>query len=191
MGEHTFDKIIILTSPSGAGKTTITKHLLKAFPQLAFSTSATTRSLRQGEVNGRDYHFLTRNEFESKINTSDFLEWEEVYEGLYYGTLFSELQRLNNIGKVPVLDIDVIGAKNVKKEFGDRVFTIFIKPPSIDVLIERLKKRGTESDEELSKRIERMKFELDQEKLFDAVIVNDKLETALLDAVEIVGGFLN
>ena len=191
MEQAAFDKLIILTSPSGAGKTTITRHLLKTFPQLAFSISATTRSIRKGEINGRDYYFLSLEEFEENKLSNQFIEWEEVYKGLFYGTLISELARLNIEGKVPVLDIDVLGAQRVKKKYGDKVFTIFIKPPSIDVLIQRLKKRDTESEAELEKRVERMKFELSQEHFFDAVILNDSLDEALNEAETIVGGFLS
>ncbi len=184
-------KIIIMTSPSGAGKTTITRHLLKTFSELAFSISATTRSVRNGEEDGVHYHFLTKEDFEQKLEAGEFLESEQVYEGLYYGTLIKELHRLNHLGKVPVLDIDVKGAANIKAKYEEKVFTVFIKPPSLNVLVERLKKRGTESEDELRKRIARMRFELEQEEYFDAVIVNDDLETALKEAEVKVGGFLN
>lgn len=185
------NKIIIFTSPSGAGKTTIVRHLLSIYPdKLAFSISATTRKQRQGEVDGVHYHFLSSEEFMQKLRNKEFLESEEVYEGLYYGTLHSELDRLAGEGKNMVLDIDVKGALNVKEQYGDRVLTVFVKPPSPDVLIERLKKRGTESEEELEKRVERMKFELSHENYFDEVIVNDQLEDALIRAEEIVSKFL-
>lgn len=185
------NKIIIFTSPSGAGKTTIVRHLLSKYKeQLAFSISATTRNIRQGEENGVHYYFLTPEVFKAKLAKEEFLEWEEVYAGLMYGTLHSEVDRLAADGKHLVLDIDVNGAQNVKKQYGDRVLTVFVKPPSPDVLIERLQKRGTEGPEELEKRKARMDYELTQQQYFDKVIVNDKLDVALLEAERIVEDFL-
>lgn len=186
------NKIIIFTSPSGAGKTTIVRHLLSTYPEiLAFSISATTRKQREGEVNGVHYYFLSQEDFMLKLRNKEFLESEEVYQGLYYGTLHSEVDRLAAAGKNMVLDIDVKGALNIKEQYKDRVLTVFVKPPSPEVLIERLKKRGTESEEELDKRVERMRYELDHEAYFDEVIVNDKLEDALKRAEEVVSKFLN
>lgn len=185
------NKIIIFTSPSGAGKTTIVRHLLSIHStRMAFSISATTRQIRNGEEHGVHYYYLSQDEFREKRDNGHFLEWEEVYEGLYYGTLRSEVDRLAAEGKNLILDIDVNGAQRVKKEYGDRVLTVFVKPPSPDVLIERLKKRGTESPDEFEKRIARMRFELDQEGYFDKVIVNDVLEDALKEAEDIVTSFL-
>lgn len=182
-------KLIVLTSPSGAGKTTITRHLLDKFPFLAFSVSATTRHQREGEVEGLNYYFIDPDTFRKKIEAGDFLEWEEVYRGLLYGTLVSEIERISGLGKITILDIDVNGALNIKELYGDNVYTIFIKPPSIEVLIERLKKRGTENEEEINMRVERMKFELSSEKHFDVVIYNDDLETALREAEKLVLAF--
>lgn len=184
-------KLIIFTSPSGAGKTTLVRHLLAKYPQLAFSISATTRKQRQGEVDGEHYHFLTEQAFLHLLKENQLLEWEEVYKGLYYGTLVSEVERINKLGKVIVLDIDVKGALNIKKRYGKNALCVFVKPPSFDILIERLKKRGTEDGEELQKRIERMQFELNHEKEFDKVIINDNLHHALKEAEEIAEDFLN
>lgn len=185
------NKIIIFTSPSGAGKTTIVRHLLSIHStRMAFSISATTRKIREGEEHGVHYYYLSHDEFKRKRDDGHFLEWEEVYEGLYYGTLKSEVDRLATEGKHLILDIDVNGAQRIKKEYGDRVLTVFVKPPSPEVLIERLTKRGTESPDEFEKRIARMRFELEQEAYFDKVIVNDVLEVALKEAEAIVNSFL-
>lgn len=184
-------RIIIFTSPSGAGKTTLVKHLLSKYKdRLGFSVSATTRKRRDGEQEGIHYHYLSEAEFLEHIRNHQFIEWEEVYPGLYYGTLTTELERLRELGKNLVLDIDVKGALNVKQKFGSKVLTVFVKPPSPEILVERLKQRGTESAEELEKRIERMNFELSHEDYFDAIIVNDALQDALLEAERLVEGFL-
>lgn len=185
------ERIIIFTSPSGAGKTTIVRHLLSKYKdRLAFSISATTRGIRKGEEEGVHYYFLSQAEFEKKIAEDAFLEWEQVYEGLYYGTLLTEIKRLNDEGKTAILDIDVKGAMNVKDRFGDNVFTVFVQPPSKEVLIDRLKNRGTEKEDELKKRIARMEFEMDYASRFDKVIVNDKLEDALQEAEHAIEQFL-
>ena len=148
-------KVIILTAPSGAGKTSITKFLLANYPQLAFSVSATTRAPRGAEQDGVDYHFISSTDFEAHIRQDDFLEYEMVYEGLYYGTLKSELGRIWAEGKMPVLDIDVKGAIAIQKQLGDQAFSIFILPPSIEVLKERLAKRNTESAEKMQMRLDK------------------------------------
>lgn len=185
------NKIIIFTSPSGAGKTTLVRHLLSKFPtRLSFSISATTRKQREGEENGVHYYFMDEETFMKKLRNNEFIEWEEVYKGLYYGTLRSELDRLAADGKHMILDIDVKGALNVKKQFGDRVLTIFVKPPSAEALVERLRNRGTENAAEIEKRVQRMAYELSQEKYFDKVIVNDDLETAKLEAERTVAQFI-
>lgn len=184
-------RIIIFTSPSGAGKTTLVRHLLSKYKdRLGFSVSATTRKRRDGEVDGVHYHFMSESEFLKHIREHAFIESEEVYPGLYYGTLHSELERLRKVGKNLVLDIDVKGAQNVKNLYHDKVLAVFVKPPSPEILVERLKQRGTESPEELKKRIERMNFELSHEDYFDAIIVNDSLEDALKEAERLVEGFL-
>ena len=161
------------------------------YDNLAFSISATTRKMRGGEINGVSYYFITEAEFLHKVKENEFLEWEEVYTSIYYGTLLTEVDRLHKLGKIIVLDIDVKGALNIKKRYGKHAFCVFIKPPSFEILIERLKSRGTEDDEELQKRIERMKFELDHENEFDAVIVNDVLTNALIEAEQRVEAFID
>jgi len=184
-------RLIIFTSPSGAGKTTIVRHLLAKYNQLAFSISATTRKRRDGEIDGQHYYFISEKDFLHQLKNKEFLEWEEVYKGIYYGTLASEVERINKLGKIIVLDIDVKGAMSIKERYGKYAFCVFIKPPSFDILIERLKRRGTEDNEELQKRIERMRFELDHESEFDAVIVNDVLAKALTEAEKVVEDFIN
>ncbi|MFI5170744.1 MAG: guanylate kinase [Chitinophagales bacterium] len=182
-------KLIIITAPSGGGKTTIVKHLLQNTPGLAFSVSATTRPKRENETDGKDYYFLTLEEFRKKIDTEEFVEWEEVYPGKYYGTLKSELNRLWAAGKNIIFDVDVKGALNLKNQFPKRTISIFIKPPSIEVLIERLTKRATESPETLTARIERINYELTFEDQFDHVIINDKLDSSLSMAYTLVHNF--
>ncbi len=189
--EKTFEgKLLIITAPSGAGKTTIVHHLLDTFPQLAFSVSATSRALRVNEREGRDYYHLSAERFEELIAKGAFLEWQEVYAGQYYGTLLSEVDRLWADGKHIVFDIDVKGALNLKNNFPERTLSIFIKPPSREVLTERLRNRKTESPEQLQKRIEKAELELGFENQFDVVLVNDVLERALREAERIVSGFL-
>ncbi len=184
-------RIIIFTSPSGAGKTTLVRHLLSKYKDcLGFSVSATTRKRREGEQEGVHYYFMSSEMFLEYIRDHQFIESEEVYPGLYYGTLKSEIDRLKKLGKNLVLDIDVKGALNVKNLYQDKVLAVFVKPPSPEILVERLKHRGTESADELKKRIERMNFELSHEDYFDAIIVNDALEDALREAERLVEGFL-
>ncbi len=183
-------KLIVFTAPSGAGKTTIVMHLLKVRPDLAFSISATTRSPRFDEINALHYYFLTAAEFRRKIDEDDFVEYEEVYENQFYGTMKSEVDRLLELNKSVLFDIDVKGAVNIKKHYGDRCLTIFVKPPNPEVLIDRLRKRRTEDDESLQKRIARAREELTYERKFDITIVNDNLETALQEAETIVATFI-
>ncbi len=183
-------KMILLTAPSGSGKTTIAKHLLSRYPMLGFSVSATTREARKHEKDGQDYYFLSAEEFNEKIADRKFAEWEEVYEGQYYGTLKSEVERLWKNGKHIVFDIDVKGAKNLKEQYGDQCLAIFVRPPSLAVLIERLRNRKTESEDSFRKRIARVKKELTYETCFDVVVVNDLLEVALIEAEHLVENFL-
>jgi guanylate kinase len=184
-------KLLVFAAPSGAGKTTIVKHLLQKFPQqLAFSVSATTRPIRAGEMDGKDYYFIDVNDFRTKISNGDFLEYEEVYEGRLYGTLFSEIDRLTKEGKAVLFDIDVVGATNIKKKFGNSALLVFVKPPTIEALVERLKNRLTETEEEIQKRTAKMEYELSFETQFDKTLINDKLETAFIDAENIVSEFL-
>jgi guanylate kinase len=184
-------KLIIFTAPSGAGKTTIVKHLLKVREDLAFSISACTRSQRYGEVNGLDYYFLSVEEFKRKVSAGDFVEYEEVYENQFYGTLKAEIERLKSLGKNVIFDIDVKGALNIKKFYGDEALTVFVSPPSPEVLFERLKSRKTEDEESLRKRIARARIELGYENKFDVTLINNDLETALNDAEMIVNTFLS
>jgi guanylate kinase len=184
-------KLIIFTAPSGAGKTTIVKHLLKVRNDLAFSISACTRTQRYGEVNGLDYYFLSIAEFKRKVSEGEFVEYEEVYENQFYGTLKSEVERLLNLGKNVIFDIDVRGAVNIKKYYGDKALTIFVAPPSPEILFERLKARKTEDEESLRKRIARAREELTYERKFDITLINNVLETALNEAENIVSTFLS
>lgn len=184
-------KIIVITAPSGAGKTSITRYLLNRHPdKLAFSISAATRSARGTEKNGADYYFMNEGEFTNKIQHDAFIEWEMVYEGKYYGTLKSELTRIWEQEKIPVLDIDVKGAIHVKEQYPETTLTIFIEPPSVDELKRRLQSRGTESEESLNARVNKASYELSFKQAFDHVIINDDLEKAQKQAEDIVKGFL-
>jgi guanylate kinase len=183
-------KLIIVTAPSGAGKTTIVHHLLKTYDTLAFSVSATNRARRAHETDKVDYYFLSTTEFQKRVNKGEFLECEEVYDGQYYGTLRSECERLWALGKCIVFDVDVKGALNIKRAYPDDSLAIFIQPPSEAVLFERLKNRKTETPESLRKRIARATEELTFAGKFDAIIVNDKLEIAFSEAEQLVEAFL-
>jgi guanylate kinase len=183
-------QLIIVTAPSGAGKTTIVHHLLKTFDTLAFSVSATNRARRDYETDKKDYYFLSTKEFRRRVADGDFLECEEVYDGQYYGTLRSECERLWALGKCIVFDVDVKGAMNIKRAYPDESLAIFIQPPSKEVLFERLKNRKTETPESLKKRIARATEELTFADKFDAIIVNDKLQVAFSEAEQLVEAFL-
>jgi guanylate kinase len=189
--KNTKKKMVIFTAPSGAGKTTIVRHLLKEYDFLDFSVSATNRKKRKHETDGKDYYFLTTKKFQSLIDKKAFVEWEEVYEEQYYGTLKKEVNRLWEKNKCIVFDIDVRGATNIKKKYKDKCLAVFVKPPSIEVLVERLKNRKTESEASLKKRIKRIKRELKYEDKFDLVLVNDLLEVALKEAELIVEDFVH
>ncbi|MBE2206122.1 MAG: guanylate kinase [Saprospiraceae bacterium] len=185
------NKMLIFAAPSGSGKTTIVRHLLGVFSQLSFSVSAATRERRAHEVHGRDYYFISQEEFRQRIDNKEFAEWEEVYPGQFYGTLHSELERLWSEGKDIIFDIDVYGAVRLKKKYPEQALTVFVKPPSRDVLVERLKGRGTESEETFRKRIVKAEEELAFENKFDVVLVNDVLEAAFARAEEIARSFLS
>lgn len=183
-------KLIIFSAPSGAGKTTIVKHLLQQNFDLEFSISATSRKARHTEINAKDYYFLSDEEFQQKIATEDFLEWEEVYKGTSYGTLKSEVERIRNLGKNVIFDVDVVGGLNIKKYYGDEALAVFIQPPSVEELRNRLTGRSTETEDKIQMRIAKAKQELSFAKDFDVVIVNDKLEKAFEDAENILSEFL-
>lgn len=183
-------KILIITAPSGAGKTSITRHLMQKFPQLAFSVSAATRQPRGNEKNGLDYHFMSVEDFQHKIQNNEFVEWEMVYEGKYYGTLKSELQMIWSLDKIPVLDIDVKGAIHVQQQYPDTTMSLFIEPPSVEELKKRLLSRGTETAESLAARVNKASYELSFKEHFDKVIVNDNLVTACALAESIVSDFI-
>lgn len=184
------NKIIIITAPSGAGKTSITHYLLKKFSQLRFSVSAATRQPRSHEKNKVDYYFISQDEFQQKIQHNEFVEWEMVYEGKYYGTLKSELQRIWNMQKIPLLDIDIKGAIHVQKQYPECCLSIFVEPPSVDELKKRLLSRGTETEESLQARVNKASYEISFKHSFSKIIVNDKLDRACKEAEEIVKEFI-
>ena len=183
-------KAIIFSAPSGSGKTTIVKHLLKTNPDLGFSISASTRDRRgRTEKDGQDYHFLTPLQFKELIDKNEFVEWEEVFEGNFYGTLKSEIQRIWDAGKNVIFDVDVKGGLNLKKYFGDKALSIFVKVPSIEILKTRLHDRGTETPESLSRRLFKAQFEMTFQDKFDVVLVNENLEKSLAEAQRLYDSF--
>lgn len=185
-------KLVIFSAPSGSGKTTIVRHLLKSFPDhLEFSVSATSRPKRGNEENGRDYYYLTPHEFKQKIGREEFLEWEEVYAGTYYGTLKSEVDRIWKAGKAVIFDIDVEGGLNLKNQFKDNALAVFVMPPSIKILEERLRSRQTDSPESIARRIQKAEKELKTAELFDVFILNETLAAACEKAEKVVSEFLH
>ncbi len=183
-------KIIIFSAPSGAGKTTLVKHVLQNGLPLAFSISACTRGKRQGEEHGRDYYFMTVPEFQKHIEQNDFIEWEEVYAGSYYGTLRSEVNRIWGKQKHVLFDVDVKGGLSLKKQFGDQALALFVMPPSIEVLEQRLISRSTDHMDVIRKRIEKAEYELSFAPQFDRIIVNDRLEDAQKESIVVIKRFL-
>lgn len=183
-------KLIIFAAPSGSGKTTIVKHLLALGMNLSFSVSATTRPKRENEHHGKDYFFLTQEEFKQQISAGAFLEWEEVYEGTYYGSLKTEVDKELQEGKNILFDVDVVGASNIKKIYGNQALAIFIKPPSIDILKERLLIRNTESEHTLQRRIGKAEYELTFEDQFDITIINENILDAQEEAKLIIQNFI-
>lgn len=183
-------KILIITAPSGAGKTSITHYLMQNFPTLSFSISATTRIARENELNGKDYYFIGIEEFKKKIQQKEFAEWEMVYEGKYYGTLKTELKRIWSLGKIPVLDIDVKGALHIQQQYPENTLSIFVEPPSVDELKVRLQTRGTENDDSIKARINKAAYEISFKDQFDKIIVNTELDKACQEALNIVHEFL-
>lgn len=183
-------KLIILSAPSGSGKTTIVKHLLNTMPNLEFSVTACSRPKRANEIDGKDYYFISVELFKQKIAHGDFVEWEEVYPGSFYGTLKSEIDRIWAKNHIVALDVDVKGGINLKRRFGDSALSIFIMPPSIDVLKRRLESRGTETPESLIKRVGKAAEEMTFSNQFDRIIVNDNLEKSYKEAEMLVNAFL-
>jgi len=183
-------KLIIFSAPSGAGKTTLVGYVMSRIDTLTFSVSACSRKKRDYETDGKDYHFLSVAAFKEKIENNEFIEWEEVYPDHFYGTLFSEVDHKRNAGKHVVFDVDVIGGMNLKKIFGDEALAIFIKPPSVEILRERLMSRGTDKKEDIETRVKKAAYELGFEKNFDVSIVNDDLKKAQEETMHVVQEFL-
>jgi guanylate kinase len=183
-------KLVIVSAPSGAGKTTIVKHLLKSGLNLMFSVSATTRSPRSGERDGEDYYFLSTEEFRKRVKNDEFVEWEEVYKDHFYGTLKSEIERIWKRGSNVIFDVDAMGGINLKKKFGNQAVALFIMPPSVTELEMRLLNRGKDSTEKIKMRVEKAVTEMELANQFDFVIINRTLDNALTEAVTIVSSFL-
>ena len=177
--------LLVISAPSGAGKTTIVREVLRQFPSFKFSVSATTREMRPGEINGVDYFFLSREEFEKKVSNDELVEYEEIYSN-YYGTLKGEVERALSAGENIVFDVDVKGGLSIKRKFSQAV-TIFIKPPNIEVLKDRLEKRGSETGEQIATRLERVPMEFENGELYDYIIINDNLKTAVSKVFEVIG----
>ena len=184
-------KLIIFSAPSGAGKTTIVKHLLQKGFDLEFSISATCREPRHNEVHARDYYFLTADEFIQKVENDEFLEWEEVYKGIRYGTLKSEVERIRNSGKNVIFDVDVVGGLNIKKYYGDEALAVFVQPPSVEELRKRLTNRSTETEDKIAMRVAKAEHELSFASQFDVVLINDELEKAFEEAEKVITEFLS
>jgi guanylate kinase len=185
-------KALIFSAPSGSGKTTIVKHLLQHNPDLGFSISASTRDRRgRTEINGKDYYFLSPSDFKKKIDNNEFIEWEEVYEGNFYGTLKSEIERIWSLNRNVIFDLDVKGGINLKKYFGDKALSVFVKVPTLDLLKARLSDRGTESPESLSRRLFKAEFEMSFQNQFDVVLINETLQKSLDEAQQLYDDFKN
>lgn len=184
-------KMLILSAPSGAGKTTLVKHLLTQIPELGFSVSATSRPKRENETDGKDYHFLSAEQFRQKITEDAFLEWEEVYEGVYYGTLLHEVEAMLRQGRHIIFDVDVIGGLNIKKYYGPQALSVFIQAPSLEVLEQRLRNRCSDSEESIRQRIDKAKWEMNFAPRFDLVFVNDDLNVAREKLTFLVNEFLH
>jgi guanylate kinase len=184
-------KAIIVSAPSGAGKTTIVRYLLGAVPELRFSVSACSRPKRNEETDGKDYYFISADDFRNKIVNDDFVEWQEVYPGSFYGTLKSEMDRIWLLGKTPIFDVDVVGGLNLKKYFGADALALFIQPPTIEELESRLRNRATESEETLQKRLGKAAYELNFAPRFDEIIINDNLQLKCLEVSNLIKTFIN
>ena len=184
------NKLVVFSAPSGSGKTTVVRHLLNVIPDLEFSISATTRPMRAGEKHGQDYYFYTNEEFQAAIEKNAFIEYEEVYKGVNYGTLKTEVHRLWEEGKTVIFDLDVEGGLTIKKYYGEQALALFLRPPSVDILIGRLRSRNTENEEQLTMRIAKVHSELKFEQLFEKVMVKDVLSDTFVNAESIVTSFL-
>ena len=183
-------KLIIFSAPSGAGKTTIVRHLIEKNLNLEFSVSATSREPRPNEINGKDYYFLTEKKFKQKIENDEFLEWQEVYNGIFYGSLKSEVERIRNLGKNVIFDVDVVGGLNIKKFYGDEALAIFVQPPSIEELRKRLISRSTETEEKIKMRISKAEHELSFASQFDTLVTNNDLNQACREAESLIREFI-
>lgn len=184
-------KLIVFSAPSGAGKTTLVKHALETMDNIQFSISCTTREKREGEVHGKDYYYITPEEFKTKIDNNEFVEYEEVYTNNFYGTLKSEVERITENGNSVIFDIDVVGALNIKKLYGKQCLTVFVNPPSLEVLKERLISRNTESEDKLKQRIDKAGIEMETAPQFDIMLLNDDLETAKKKTLEVIQNFIS
>ncbi len=187
---HKKGKLIIFSAPSGSGKTTLVRYIMLHLPQLSFSVSATSRPPRPGEKDGLDYFFISVEEFRQKIKEDAFVEWEEVYENQFYGSLRSEVEKIREFGDSVVFDVDVKGGISIKKKYGDEALAIFVRPPSIAVLEARLRHRSTENEKSIRQRLDRATYELTFEKYFDKVLINDNLEKARKEALNMVRDFI-
>ena len=185
------EKLIVISAPSGGGKTSIVHQLLKDIPELSFSVSASSREKRENEVHGKDYYFLGAEGFHKKIEQDAFLEWEQVYENQYYGTLRSEIERIWSEGKTVIFDVDVDGGLNIKKQYPKECLSIFIMPPSLEVLAERLIGRGSDSDESIKQRLYKAEEEISKSKLFDNIILNDNFKIACEQTNQVITNFIN
>ena len=183
-------KYFIISAPSGSGKSSLANFLLGKEKSLAFSISSTTRKKRDSEVHGKDYYFITKDEFKNHIDSNNFIEWEQVYKDDYKGTLKSEIKRLVDAGKHIIFDVDVVGGINLKKYFGDDALSIYVDVPSFDILEKRLKSRGSEVVKEIDERIEKAKFEITQKEYFDVILMNDEFDKASLKIYEIIKNFM-
>lgn len=190
MTNNVNEKVVIICAPSGSGKTSIVKYLLDSGLPLALSVSATSRTKRAQETDGKDYYFISADEFRKRVANGEFLEWQEVYAGQYYGTLLSELTRIWEAGNAVIFDVDVLGGLNIKKHFGDNALSIFVKPPTLECLKQRLLGRGTETEETLKKRLDKSEYELSFENKFDKVVLNDTLSVAQKEAYNLIAVFL-
>ena len=184
-------KLIVFSAPSGAGKTTLVRHALEQLDHIQFSISCTTREKREGEVHAKDYYFITPDEFKAKIANDEFVEYEEVYTNNFYGTLKSEVERITSTGNSVIFDIDVVGALNIKKLYGDQCLTVFVHPPSLEILKDRLISRNTESEDKLKQRLDKAVIEMETAPKFDVILMNDDLETAKAETLSIIKNFID